>query len=145
MGKKNEKYTVEEILLAGEIGEVSMIDVKHVVSLLNEARAILNKSGNNKKYKFPQNGEITPEMSRVMLNKLLEKYNTTVDEIYKTDFKTIDDVFWLDYISLTESEFNAWRDWCRDFLSNNCTPKYSEDWIKTKFSYWSLLYSFNVV
>lgn len=31
-------YTKEEILFAGELGEVSMIDVRHVVSLLDEAR-----------------------------------------------------------------------------------------------------------
>lgn len=37
------KYTKEEILLAGEIGEVSMIDVRHVVSLLDEACEKLKK------------------------------------------------------------------------------------------------------
>jgi hypothetical protein len=31
------KYTKEQILIAGKIGEVSMIDVRHVVSLLDEA------------------------------------------------------------------------------------------------------------
>jgi hypothetical protein len=31
------KYTKEQILIAGEIGEVSMIDVRHIVSLLDEA------------------------------------------------------------------------------------------------------------
>ena len=32
------KYTKEEILKAAEIGEVSMIDANHIVSLLDEAR-----------------------------------------------------------------------------------------------------------
>jgi hypothetical protein len=36
-------YTPEEYLKAAEIGEVSMIDAKHVVSLLDEARAVLKK------------------------------------------------------------------------------------------------------
>jgi hypothetical protein len=36
------KYTKDQILLAGKIGEVSMIDVRHVVSLLDEA-VILEK------------------------------------------------------------------------------------------------------
>lgn len=31
------KYTKEQILIAAEIGEVSMIDAKHIVSLLDEA------------------------------------------------------------------------------------------------------------
>ena len=35
------KYTKEEFLKAAEIGEVSMIDAKHTVSLLDEARHIL--------------------------------------------------------------------------------------------------------
>ena len=41
MKKEEKRYSVEEILKAGEIGEVSMIDVRHVVSLLDEARHIL--------------------------------------------------------------------------------------------------------
>jgi hypothetical protein len=35
------KYTKEEILKAAEIGEVSMIDAKHIVSLLDEAKKII--------------------------------------------------------------------------------------------------------
>lgn len=35
-------YTKEEFLKAAEIGEVSMIDAMHVVSLLDEARQKLN-------------------------------------------------------------------------------------------------------
>jgi hypothetical protein len=35
------KYTKEEILKAAEIGEVSMIDAEHIVSLLDEARHII--------------------------------------------------------------------------------------------------------
>ena len=37
------KYTKEEILFAGELGEVSMIDIRHVVSLLDEAREKLKR------------------------------------------------------------------------------------------------------
>ena len=36
-----EKYTKEEFLKAAEIGEVSMIDAKHIVSLLAEAKHII--------------------------------------------------------------------------------------------------------
>jgi len=31
------KYTKEQILIASEIGEISMIDARHIVSLLDEA------------------------------------------------------------------------------------------------------------
>lgn len=35
------KYSKEEILKAAEIGEVSMIDAKHIVNLLDEAKHFL--------------------------------------------------------------------------------------------------------
>jgi hypothetical protein len=35
---KKKSYTKEEFLKAAELGEVSMIDAKHVVSLLDEAK-----------------------------------------------------------------------------------------------------------
>jgi hypothetical protein len=40
------KYTAQEFLKAAEIGEVSMIDAKHIVSLLDEAPSILRKDIN---------------------------------------------------------------------------------------------------
>lgn len=38
---KMKKYTVEEILKAAEIGEISIIDAKHLASLLDEAKYII--------------------------------------------------------------------------------------------------------
>lgn len=38
------KYTKEEFLKAAEIGEVSMIEAKHIISLLEEAKKVI-KSG----------------------------------------------------------------------------------------------------
>lgn len=37
------KYSKKEILKAGELGEINMIDVKHLVSLLDEAHLLLTK------------------------------------------------------------------------------------------------------
>ncbi len=37
----DKKYTKEEFLKAAELGEVSMIDAKHIVSLLDKAKRIL--------------------------------------------------------------------------------------------------------
>ena len=37
------KYTKEEFLKAAELGEVSMIDAKHIVSLLDEAKISTRK------------------------------------------------------------------------------------------------------
>lgn len=45
------KYTKEEILKAAEIGEVSMIDARHVVSLLDEASQIIKKKFDCRKCK----------------------------------------------------------------------------------------------
>ena len=41
------KYTKEQILIAAEIGEVSMIDARHIVSLLDEA-VIMERERKNK-------------------------------------------------------------------------------------------------
>lgn len=37
------KYSIEEILKAAEIGETSMIDAKHICSLLDEAKQLLKQ------------------------------------------------------------------------------------------------------
>lgn len=47
------KYSPEEFLKAAEIGEVSMIDARNIVSLLRTARAILNEEKRFKKYALP--------------------------------------------------------------------------------------------
>jgi Zn finger protein HypA/HybF involved in hydrogenase expression len=39
-------YTKEEILKAAELGEVSMIDANHIVSLLDEAKTLLGNIKN---------------------------------------------------------------------------------------------------
>lgn len=45
------KYTKEQILIAAEIGEVSMIDARHIVSLLDEA-VILERERKLRKHNF---------------------------------------------------------------------------------------------
>ena len=47
------KYSKEDILLAAEYGEVSMIDAKHIVSLLDELPNIKTKCFNCVFYKKP--------------------------------------------------------------------------------------------
>lgn len=41
------KYTKKEILTAGKLGEISIIDVKHLISLLDEAREKLQRNCKN--------------------------------------------------------------------------------------------------
>ena len=138
------KYTTEQILKAAEIGEVSMIDANHIVSLLDEAVTILNNktilSKSKKKYEF-----LGEKCNHIMLNKILEKYNITIQQILKTPNKTIDNIFWLDYVEFTESELNIWSEWCKDFLLKNCTPTYNEAWVNSQFLDWRLNYPFKVI
>jgi hypothetical protein len=49
------KYTKQEFLKAAEIGEVSMIDARHIVSLLDEAREILTSEKTKKVLKQNRN------------------------------------------------------------------------------------------
>ena len=43
MEKEQRGYTKQEFLNAAQLGEVSMIDARHIVSLLDEARDLNNK------------------------------------------------------------------------------------------------------
>jgi hypothetical protein len=40
MEKKQRGYTTEDVLKAGEMGEIKHYDYKHIVSLLEEAKAL---------------------------------------------------------------------------------------------------------
>ena len=48
--KNKKKYTIEQYLKAAEIGEVSLIDAKHVCSLLEEAKQINKRDHHKNKY-----------------------------------------------------------------------------------------------
>jgi hypothetical protein len=52
------KYTKREILEAAKIGEVSMIDARHIVGLLDYAKQMLNKKEKN------ENNENKKEITR---------------------------------------------------------------------------------
>jgi hypothetical protein len=76
-------YTIEEYLKAAEIGEVSMIDATHVVSLLDEARDEINKQNTMISTRFEEsllnlinhyieqglsNSDLVSKMKRATLN-----------------------------------------------------------------------------
>lgn len=67
------KYTKEQILIAGEIGEVSMIDVRYIVSLLDEA-VILERE--RKLLKHNVGSELTDT------NKCKRNYETLIHKIH---------------------------------------------------------------
>ncbi len=85
-------YTKEEILKAAEIGEVSMIDAKHIVSLLDEARTMIENKSNIK-----------------IREKLFDICNTDMAYInYKSPFTdiAIDSIDIINLIILIEGKFN---------------------------------------
>ena len=67
-------YTKEEILFAGELGEVSMIDVRHVVSLLDEAREKLKRKELEKLRDYVKEQELPSDI--LTLVKLMNKNST---------------------------------------------------------------------
>ena len=80
------KYTKEQFLKAAELGEVSMIDAKHIVSLLDEVAQL------------PQQ-EISDEEAREMLkdmNKQPMRFPCVPKEISDED---IEDVAWEKFIT----------------------------------------------
>ena len=48
MEEQQRGYTKEDVLKAGEIGEINHYDYKHIVKLLDEAREINSKSNKSK-------------------------------------------------------------------------------------------------
>jgi len=47
-GKETYKYTKEDVLTAGEMGEINTYDTKHIVSYLDEAKQYNETYGDNK-------------------------------------------------------------------------------------------------
>lgn len=87
------KYTKEEFLKAAEIGEVSMIDARHIISLLDEAKAMIENKSN-----IP------------MRNKILEAcktYDRTVE--FDSDFSKIslDSLDTIDMMMQVEKAMNV--------------------------------------
>jgi hypothetical protein len=63
------KYTKEEILKAAEIGEVSMIDARHIVSLLDEAKHILKVGFDCHKCKHSFSNPLTSIIAKKLIKK----------------------------------------------------------------------------
>ena len=60
------KYTKEEFLQAAELGEVSMIDAKHIVSLLDEAK-ILDRKQNQPSCLGAVSRSLQPDVAKKIL------------------------------------------------------------------------------
>lgn len=75
------KYTKEQILIAAEIGEVSMIDARHLVSLLDES-VILERERKLRKHNV--SGELAVNRHGVYLVKARTQNLINTDEQNKT-------------------------------------------------------------
>lgn len=84
-----------------------------------------------KKYKFPSR-----ELVEVLINKELEKYNITMDDILSLpEEQLVEGIPWYNYYTFdSKEEFNTWKEFCIDVLSRQVTPKLSKERINEQFS-----------
>lgn len=77
-----------------------------------------------------------------LVNKELEKYNTTVQEIKANDeFHLVNGVSWyIHYTFDSEEEFNAWKQFCINVLTTQVTPKVSLKEAEKEFAWLNLMY-----
>ena len=73
---------------------------------------------------------VSDEIKNLIVNKSLEKYGITVNDIKKKP--VIDEINWQEYYTLTEEEYKTWYHWCLNVLEDKF-PQMHPDMIKTKF------------
>ena len=84
-----------------------------------------------KKYKLSSD-----DLVHLLLNKQLEKYGVTITDILKLPDNKIDGVYWYQYYTFdSEEEFNEWKEFCIDILTNHITPKVPKKLIQSNFVY----------
>lgn len=89
-----------------------------------------------KKYKLK-----SEELIHLLLNKQLEKYDIAITDILKLPDNKVGDVYWFQYYTFgSEEEFNEWKDFCIDILTNHVTPKLPKKLIQSNFSWIDLMW-----
>lgn len=68
-----------------------------------------------------------PRLGDTLVNKALEKYGVTVDDIKKLPDQSINGIPWYQYYTFdSKEEYETWKEWCRVFLSTQVTPKFTK-------------------
>lgn len=89
------------------------------------------------KLKFPSD-----ELLRTILNKQLEKYNITIDDV--KDNQYIDGKVWYEHYTLTMEETEKFKEWCINLLRKGVRPKLSEKTIRKEFAMLDLMYGLKI-
>lgn len=87
------------------------------------------------------------EATKVMLNKMLEKYNITIAEITektKNHNGQINGVDWYTYYTMTQKEHDIWKLWCLDFLKTKVKPKTTIKYSKFVFNQINLMWGLKI-
>lgn len=83
------------------------------------------------------------EIVKLFVNKQLEKYDKTYDDVIKKPYYKVkgENVPWYEkYTFKNEAEYNNWRDFCVTFLAKKVTPKLNKDRINIEFSWFNLAF-----
>jgi hypothetical protein len=65
-----------------------------------------------------------PKIIEILINKELEKYNITYNDIIKNP--KINDVDWYQHYTFDNTqEYETWKSFCKNFLQKEVTPKFT--------------------
>lgn len=89
-----------------------------------------------KKYK-----QRDPEFGNMLINKALEKYNVTIDEVKANQEKIREETGkeWYQFYTFdTEEEYNNWKSFCIDAMMKQRTPKLTRKRAESEFAWFDL-------
>lgn len=81
-----------------------------------------------------------PKVGDALINKALEKYNTSVEEINKKySDGMIEGVLWCQYYTFdSKEEYESWMNWCKEFLQTKVTPKVTNNEFEKMWCWFNL-------
>jgi len=86
-----------------------------------------------------------PKIVELFINKELEKYGVTMEDVKSYPDGIIEGLPWHQYYTFkTHSDHNEWKNWCVDFLKTQVTPKLRKDRIDKEIAWFNLMYGLKV-
>ena len=83
----------------------------------------------------------TKELMEILINKELEKYNTTLEDIKALPDQQVNGVPWYQYYTFdSEEEYIKWKEFCLDILMNHTRPKYPKKSAMREFIWVDLMW-----
>ena len=90
--------------------------------------------------KYPYN---SLETASVLINKMLEKYNITIDHVI--DNPEIEGVPWYQYYTFTEEEHKQWKDFFIEYVTKECKPKITKQGAEERFLWFDMVWGLKIV